>query len=403
MRSVRRGPAWAAILLVLQIPVEGTAPPAFARAAEFEVVTSIPVETSIARAGTRDAAAVWTEMIAGARRTLDMAEFYLASRKGEALEAVVGAVLDAGRRGVKVRLLCERSMAAAYPATMARFRGRPNVLLRIFDWKKLTGGVLHAKYFIVDGREAFIGSQNFDWRSLAHIQETGLRIRRAALAAALGRIFEADWDYSGGDRRAYRDLALLPPARFPADAFLVASPERFNPPGVATALATLLRLIDGARRAITVQLLTYSIEGDARHEKFAAIDQALRRAAGRGVSVRLLVSDWNLRSPGLKGLQALARVPNVGIKFVVIPQERRGFIPYARVIHSKVMRVDGDISWVGTSNWGYDYFFRSRNVEVVLRRPEIARVLDVIFLSLWNGPYARRLDPGKEYHAPRIN
>ena len=96
-------------------------------------------------------------------------------------------------------------------------------------------------------------------------------------------------------------------------------------------------------------------------------------------------------------------MPNIEVRFAVIPPARRGFIPYARVIHSKVMRVDDDISWVGTSNWGYDYFFRSRNVEVVLRRPAVARVLDEIFLSLWNGPYVQRLDPDKEYTPPRIN
>jgi phosphatidylserine/phosphatidylglycerophosphate/cardiolipin synthase-like enzyme len=67
------------------------------------------------------------------------------------------------------------------------------------------------------------------------------------------------------------------------------------------------------------------------------------------------------------------------------------------------MRIDDDISWVGTSNWGYDYFFKSRNVEVVLRLPAVARVLDDIFLSLWNGPYVQRLEQEKEYTPPRIN
>jgi phosphatidylserine/phosphatidylglycerophosphate/cardiolipin synthase-like enzyme len=96
-------------------------------------------------------------------------------------------------------------------------------------------------------------------------------------------------------------------------------------------------------------------------------------------------------------------VKNIEIKFVTIPPFSGGFIPYARVIHSKVMRVDEDVSWVGTSNWSYDYFFKSRNVEVILRLPEAAGVLDEIFLSLWNGPYAQRLDPEKEYTPPRIN
>ncbi len=68
---------------------------------DFEVVTSVPAETTISRAGTRDAAAVWLEMINGARRSLDIAEFYLASEKGEALEPVIDAVLAAGRRGVQ--------------------------------------------------------------------------------------------------------------------------------------------------------------------------------------------------------------------------------------------------------------------------------------------------------------
>jgi phosphatidylserine/phosphatidylglycerophosphate/cardiolipin synthase-like enzyme len=382
-------------LFLAALPVAAAAP-------AIEVVSSTPAETAISRAGTRDAAAVWLEMVGGARSSLDLAEFYLSGKKGETLEPVIEAILAAGRRGVHVRILSDAGMAATYPETLARFRGRPNITARSFDWKKLTGGILHAKYFIVDGREAYLGSQNFDWRSLAHIQETGLRIRVPLFAQALQAIFAADWRFSGGDRDAYRRLAAGPPLLFPATAYLVASPARFNPPGVPGALAALLALIDGARGRITVQLLSYSLEKGGGHEKFTAIDRALRRAARRGVRVRMLVADWNLRAPQVGDLQSLARVPNIEIKFAAIPAFSRGFIPYARVIHSKVMRVDDDISWVGTSNWGYDYFYRSRNVEAVLRLPAIARVLDGIFLSLWNGPYAQRLDPGKKYSPPRI-
>jgi phosphatidylserine/phosphatidylglycerophosphate/cardiolipin synthase-like enzyme len=371
--------------------------------ADFEVVSSLPTETAIAGAGTRAAALVWPEMINGAKSSIDIAEFYLAGEKGEALEAAIEAVLAAGRRGVQVRVLCEKSMSAAYPETLARFSGQPGIAVRLFDWKPLSGGVLHAKYFVVDNREAYVGSQNFDWRSLTQIHETGLRIRSSLFAAALERIFAADWQYSGGDKTVYQKLASGPPLRFAADAFLVASPAPFNPPGVHGALETLLHLLDKAQKRVTVQLLTYSLEGRKEGGQFVLIDRALRRAAGRGVTVRLLVSDWNLRRVQLDGLRELARLPNIEVRFAVIPQAQRGFIPFARVIHSKVMRIDDDICWVGTSNWGYDYFFRSRNVEVVLRRPAVARVLDELFLSLWNGPYVQRLDPDKEYQPPRIN
>jgi phosphatidylserine/phosphatidylglycerophosphate/cardiolipin synthase-like enzyme len=375
----------------------------FSKNVDFEVVSSVPLGTAISRAGTRDAASVWLEMIRGARVSLDLAEFYLSGEKGEALEPVIEAILAAAGRGVKVRFLCEKSMAGTYPETLRRFDHRPNVLVRLFDWKPLTGGVLHAKYFIVDDREVFIGSQNFDWRSLSHIHETGLRIGSAPFVRAMQSIFMADWRYSGGDEAAYQELAALTPCRFAAGAYLVASPERFNPPGVGAALDELLSLIDNARQRITVQLLSYSLEIAGRQEKFTAIDLALRRAARRGVSVRILVSNWNLRRPQVESLQSLAREANIEIKFAVIPQAKQGFIPFARVIHSKVMRVDTDVSWLGTSNWGYDYFFKSRNVEAVLRLPEVARVLDELFASLWNGPYATRLEPGKKYIPPRIN
>jgi phosphatidylserine/phosphatidylglycerophosphate/cardiolipin synthase-like enzyme len=389
--------------LLISAAIVLAALPAIFVAPDFEVVTSTPVETTISLAGTRTAAAVWPEMVNGARHSLDIAEFYLVDEKGEALEPVVDAVLAAARRGVRVRVLSDAGMAVTYPETLARFRDMANIQVRAFNWRKLTGGILHAKYFVVDGREAYIGSQNFDWRSLRHIQETGLRIRSPRFAEALARIFEADWSYSGGDPAAYARLDQWPPLRFSADALLVASPAGYNPPGVDSALEVLIGLLDRARRKVSVQLLSYSVEGAKGSGRFVLIDQALRRAARRGVRVQMLVADWNLRSPQVDGLSALARVPNVEIRFAVIPPARSGFIPYARVIHSKVMRIDDDVSWVGTSNWGYDYFFRSRNVEVVLKRPEIARVLDEIFNSLWDGPYACRLDPDKEYAPPRIN
>lgn len=396
MAAERRFSLLAGLLfLALALPAAGLP--------EFEVVTTIPAGTSISAAGTRAAAEVWPEMIHGARRSLDVAEFYLAGEPGEALEPVIEAVLAAGRRGVRVRIISDAGMAGTYPDILARFQGKPGIETRLFDWRKLTGGILHAKYFVVDGCEAYVGSQNFDWRALSHIHETGLRVRHPLFAGALQRIFAADWDYSGGDDTAYTRLAQQPPSRFSPDALLVASPARFNPPGVGGALEELIGLLDKATRRVTVQLLSFSVGGARGKGSFMLLDRALRRAAGRGVKLSLLVSDWNLRPPALAGLKELARVPNIEVRFAVIPPASRGFIPYARVIHSKVMRVDGDICWVGTSNWGYEYFYESRNVELVLRRPEVARVLDALFLSLWNGPYVHRLDPDKEYQAPRIN
>jgi phosphatidylserine/phosphatidylglycerophosphate/cardiolipin synthase-like enzyme len=376
--------------------------PDFSDLAVFEVVSSVPLATNISRAGTRDAALVWLEMIQGARHSLDFAEYYLVGKSGETLEPVVEAILAAARRGVRVRIMTETGMAENSKDLLESFRRQPGIEITLFNWKELTGGILHAKYFIVDENEVYIGSQNFDWRSLSHIHETGLHISSLLFARALKEIFETDWAFSRGDRAAYKRFNNIQPLRFSPGAFLVASPPQYKPRGVAGALDTLISLIDKACRRITVQLLDYGLEIRKRSEKFTRIDSALRRAARRGVQIKMLASDWNKRQPGVDDLKSLAKVKNIEIKFVTIPPFSGGFIPYARVIHSKVMRVDEDISWVGTSNWSYDYFFKSRNIEVVLQLPEVASALDEIFLSLWNGPYAQRLEPDKEYTAPRI-
>ncbi len=314
--------------------------------------------------------------------------------------------IKAADRGIKVRFLVgtpiNKNMAENTEAVKKRFDGHPNIIVTNFNWKDLTGGILHAKYFIVDNREVYIGSQNFDWRSLKHIHETGLRIKSRTFAMALYHIFEADWQYNRGDKDAYRKLSKLKAQLFDPRNFLVGSPEANNPPGVRSAIKTLIQLIDNARKKITIQLLSYGLTIPGSSEKFTLIDDALRRAAGRGVTVNMVVADWNKREPNLNYLKALSKVTNIHVKFATIPAAGSGFIPYARVIHSKVMCIDDNISWVGTSNWEYGYFYKSRNMEVVSHIPEIAKILERLFNELWNSKYTDRVDPEKEYLPPRI-
>ena len=99
-------------------------------------------------------------------------------------------------------------------------------------------------------------------------------------------------------------------------------------------------------------------------------------------------------------LKSLALVPNLEIRIASIPEASSGHIPFARVIHSKYMTVDGGLLWLGTSNWSEDYFTESRNLELILRDRSLAAQGDRIFERLWNSRYASALDPAKSY-APR--
>jgi phosphatidylserine/phosphatidylglycerophosphate/cardiolipin synthase-like enzyme len=362
----------------------------------IEVAVSIPSGTGLDAAGARSAAEVWMEMIDGAKETIDLAEFYLVSQAGTKLEGIVAALERAAQRGVRVRILAEKKMAATYPDVLNRFRSTPNVAIRLFDWQELTGGILHAKYVIVDRRECWLGSQNFDWRSLEHIHETGVRVDDENICAALGAIFTADWAFNGGDRAAYEKLKQGRPFVFGPDLRLAASPAGFLPPGVKPSLEALTALIDGAKKTLTVQLLSYSTDGG----RFTVLEKALRRAAGRGVAVKLLVSDWSLSRDEQRDLKRLGQVGGVEVRVAAIPQLPSGFIPFGRVHHSKVLRVDDDRCALSTSNWSGDYFLRSRNVEIILRSKPVAARLDSLFTSLWQSPTTFRLDPERDYQLP---
>jgi phosphatidylserine/phosphatidylglycerophosphate/cardiolipin synthase-like enzyme len=347
-------------------------------------------------------------MIEGATRTIDFAQFYASNQAASRLEPIVQAVEAAARRGVRVRFLAEERFYNIYPETLERLGGRPGIEMRRYDTQAVMGGVLHAKYFIVDGREVYLGSQNFDWRALTHIQELGVRIRDARLSAPLVDLFETDWALAGGADPAHR-VRRAPPSGPVRVAFrddslavrLVFSPTGWLPDETAWDLPKIVELIDGARTTVSLQLLTYRAVGrDGTY--FDTLESALRRAAARGVAVQIMAADWSKRSGTIEGLQSLQVVPGIEVKLVTIPAWSGGFVPYARVIHAKYLVVDDNHAWLGTSNWERSYFHTSRNVGLVASGRGFAAALRRYFLDGWSGPYAETVDPCARYEAPRI-
>jgi phosphatidylserine/phosphatidylglycerophosphate/cardiolipin synthase-like enzyme len=322
---------------------------------------------------------------------------------------VISELWDAVRRGVPIRCLADSRMAVTYPVLLDAFRHMPGVSVRLIDFAALAGGNHHAKYIIVDGETVFIGSQNFDWRSLTQIHELGLKIRDRRLAAVYGRVFAMDWRLAGGEPRdrvlgeltaeiepafevsskAYGRVSLLPTA---SPISLIPDPSLWDESRIG-------RLLSQARREICLQFLSYSPIGrDA--SPYDALDGALRRAAGRGVWVRLLVSDWQKGTPAEKSLKELAAVPNIEVRFSVIPEWSGGYIPYARVEHCKLILVDGERFWLGTSNGEKSYFHASRNLGLIVANAPLAERLRRVFYKSWDGEYAEKVDPAKAY-APR--
>jgi phosphatidylserine/phosphatidylglycerophosphate/cardiolipin synthase-like enzyme len=394
------------LVLLVRAGVALAAPP-------VQLVETRPVESKLGNPALPAPQAVWIEMIGGAKKTLDIEQFYLSTWPGEPMDKVLDAIGAAAKRGVRVRLILDLRMHGTYPQPADSLGSIPGIEVRLVSLGPIAGGIQHAKFFVVDGEEVFLGSQNFDWRALEHIHELGVRVRDARVAQTIGEAFEWDWQ-AAGDQKAGRDStgararASVPKAAGRAASVRIVqapgdtvearpsyTPKGFIPDSTLWDRDAIVRLLDGARREVVVQLLTYSIGGHGHRD--SSLDAALRRAAGRGVRVRLVVSDWEPDNARIVDLQSLAGTPNIEARLSTVPEWSGGYIPFARVEHCKYMVVDSLWTWVGTSNWEPGYFLGTRNVAVSLKNRPIALEARKVFEVSWLAPGNRVVRPGEAY------
>ena len=379
-------------------------------ASTLELVGSWPVEVA-GDPGLPAAHEVWREMIEGATDSVDLAHFYASNAEGSRLEGVIAALERAAARGVRVRFLSEDDFYGTYPATLDRLAAHSGIEVRRLPTAELLGGVLHAKMMLVDGREAFVGSQNFDWRALEHIVELGVRVRDRAVVTAYADLFATDWALAAGV--PVDEAAVDPGVRatdFPVTLDFHGTAVRATPVvGCATALPApglwdlprLLALVDGAQRSLRLQALSYSpVARDGSY--WPDLEVALRSAAARGVRVEMLLSHWDTRAGRIEHLQSLQCVPGIEVRIATVPPFSGGFLPYARVIHSKLLLADTEHAWVGTSNFSRDYFHAGRHAGLLVDGESFGQRLDAVFDAVWNAPWTETVDPGRVYPQPRV-
>ena len=356
-----------------------------------EIYESAPVETRLGHDDIPDAHDVWTALLQDAKTSIDLAHFYISDAPGHRLEPVLAAIEGAARRGVRVRVLVDRKFYGKYPESVDRLARQGAIAVRKLDLEP-RGGVLHAKYFVIDGIHVCLGSQNMDWRALEHIHEIGIRVSSPELAGAFLRLFDYDWALAGEEPPPTSKGSPPSPIRMSIgdDEVTItpaASPQDLLPQGLLWELTGLLARLDAARTAIDVELLTYGTKTPAG-QPWTPLDDALRRAAGRGVRVRMLVSEWALTGDAAEALSALGKVPGIAVRALMIPPSSGGFIPFARVAHAKYLIVDGRHAWIGTSNWEGRYFTASRNVSLFIDGRAVTGVLERVFEHAWSGPGA---------------
>lgn len=168
---------------------------------EFATET-LPVDRTQLVVAPDNAERVLLETIAGARETIDVKQAHLSSRDFPLLEAVI----DAARRGVRVRILLsgqwyaveENRRIQSYLEDRAATESLP-LSVRIADPNGAFEKI-HAKGLLVDGNTTYVGSVNWNNNSLRRNREVGLVVESEAVGGYFQRVFDHDWEGDAGQK-----------------------------------------------------------------------------------------------------------------------------------------------------------------------------------------------------------
>jgi cardiolipin synthase len=125
--------------------------------------------------------------IAGARRTLDISSPYFVMDESSRFS-----LLEARRRGVRVRLLVEGDLTDAKPVKYASRAAYDELLAAGIEIYEYQPTMMHVKAMVVDGLWSIVGSTNFDNRSFELNDEVNVAITDRSVAERLTADFEAD-------------------------------------------------------------------------------------------------------------------------------------------------------------------------------------------------------------------
>jgi cardiolipin synthase len=125
-------------------------------------------------------------VITYAQRSIDITMAYFVP--DEALEKEL---MDAAKRGVKVRIIVPSysDFSGVFYAGRAHYERLLQAGVELYE---LEDAFLHSKSIVVDGVWSSVGSTNFDWRSFVHNDEINVCVIDIGFAQAMDRAYQRD-------------------------------------------------------------------------------------------------------------------------------------------------------------------------------------------------------------------
>lgn len=339
----------------------------------------------------------WKDLLSMATNQVDVSSFYW-TLTGEDINVnsssdipgreILKELEELPSRNVSVRVVTSVPSVRTN-STDLKILKEKGVQVRKVNFGRLTQGVLHSKFWIVDRKHVFIGSANMDWRALTQVKELGVVVYNcSSLAKDLLKIFQSYWVMGQPNSTlpqpwpAEYDTAINKhhPLQVKADnvssrLYLTGSPPSFCPPSRTQDLEAILSIISEAQHYMDVAVMEYFpiTRFDKPQRYWPVIDDAIRTAAfERRVKIRMLISCGRDSDPGmLPFLQSLASMDSprqdisIEIKLYIVPVGNQSDIPYSRVNHNKYMVTD-KVAYIGTSNWSGDYYVTTAGVGLVI-------------------------------------
>ncbi|MFC6826084.1 phospholipase D-like domain-containing protein [Halopelagius fulvigenes] len=271
---------------------------------------------------------------------------------------VADALVAAHRRGADVRVLVEGSpvggVSTRQAETLTRLT-RAGVAVRVVSGPRARFDYHHVKYAVADGA-ALVSTENWKPTGTGGRKNRGwgVRVDDARTAAELASVFAHD--FGGADAAPWREyrrgrtFADSSPVEgdFPrrvvsestaAESVAVGEVRVLTAPGNAG--SAIVERFDGAERGIDV--LAPRVDPESR------FFDALRRAARRGVRVRILLSNaWYDEEANAALVNRTETLRERGYDIearVARPDGRFG------KVHAKGAVVDGERAFVGSLNW----------------------------------------------------
>eukprot|EP00088_Acartia_fossae_P004470 TRINITY_DN11916_c0_g1_i12.p1 TRINITY_DN11916_c0_g1~~TRINITY_DN11916_c0_g1_i12.p1 ORF type:complete len:505 (-),score=109.62 TRINITY_DN11916_c0_g1_i12:929-2443(-) len=392
---------------------------------EISLVESIPMGLVYNNSHTRKSTfTAWMELIELAEESIEQAGMYWTLRGRDIYddpsdwqgEKVFQTLKKATKkRNLKLRIAQNQPRKGEPNHDTEDLQNTVGAQVRSLNFTHLMGsGILHTKLWLVDGKHFYVGSANFDWRSLTQVKEVGVLVKNCGcLAKDMAKIWEVYWELGRPGATVPdswpKQLATTINAKSPLElenpslsVWLSSSPPPFCPEGRDSDIQAILDVINGAKEFVRVAVMDYfpATIYNKKTTFWPVIDDALRRAAiERKVRVELLMSEWAHTRPSmfkyLKSLQDLNKIDShvhIKVKLFKVPAftPEQAKIPFGRVNHNKYL-VTESVGFVGTSNWSADYFISTGGIGFVFQG-HLREDLVAIFERDWNSSYATDLD-----------